>query len=402
MKNPELMNDNILKNVLIIHADGNTYNNPTLKSVVDSFIERGIEVHISYPKSLAPMPEVEGVTLHAINRYVLALKLFLYERPALNILALILARLEWAIFRCSRKKYDLMIGVDRLGLIEAYYKKNINKTPYVFMSFEIFFADENVGGYKTLEIKASKDIEFWTVQDYVRGDLLANENDLNKNRCMYIPVASSGEGHLSNIRLRDRLGIDLDKKVAIMMGGIYEWAMVIEIVKSVTSWPSDWVLILHDRYGNTKKSLVDLGLDINAINKKIFISEDAPDMVDDLGIVLSGINVGLAFYRPNFSSGYCGKNLQNLGFASGKIATYLRYGVPIIVNEIGLYAAAARINGFGLVVESPSVIHSVLDNISDSHFVSASQKYFLAELDFNNYKDGFMNRMEAIVSSSRH
>ena len=391
-----------LKKVLIIHTDGNTYNNPTLKAVVDLLLNRGIEVQISYPKSQAAMPSVKGVTLHPISGYVLALKLFLYERPALNLVMLMLARIEFTISKfLMKKKPDLIIAVDRFGLIDAYYKSCINKTPYIYMSFEIFFGDENKYGYKSLEVLASKKIQFWTVQDCVRGALQAEENGLNRNRCMYIPIGSSGGGGPSATRLRDRLGIEFGKKVAIMIGGIYDWTMVEEIIQSTSSWPSDWVLILHDRYGNTKKSLIDLGVNIESwANKNIFISEEAPDMVDDLGSVLSGISVGLAFYRPNYIGGYCGKNLQYLGFASGKISTYLRHGVPIIVNEIGLYADAARTHGFGIVVDRPSGIDDALHMITDGKFEIASRKYFHEKLDFNNYKDEFMQRLEGIVNST--
>ena len=47
---------NALKRVLIIHTDGNSFNNPSLKCIIDLLLEKGCEIDLRYPKSDAPMP----------------------------------------------------------------------------------------------------------------------------------------------------------------------------------------------------------------------------------------------------------------------------------------------------------------------------------------------------------
>ena len=118
------------------------------------------------------------------------------------------------------REYDLIIGVDRQGLIEASILSKLTKKPYIFISFEIMFESETSAKCKLLEIKASKAVSKWIVQDVVRADILANENQLQTFNRILLPLASAGSGVLNSDRLRDYLGIPENKKVAILIGSI--------------------------------------------------------------------------------------------------------------------------------------------------------------------------------------
>ena len=126
-------------------------------------------------------------------------------------------------------------------------------------------------------------------------------------------------------------------------------------------------------------------------------------MVDDMGNILAGVSVGLAFYKPeygrNYYGHYIGKNLEYLGLASGKISTYLRYGVPVIINEVGLYAEEARHFRFGCVVERPEQIKDRLDEISHEGYQQNAIDYFVKKLDFNIYRDKIWSHFEALAGS---
>jgi len=56
---------------------------------------------------------------------------------------------------------------------------------------------------------------------------------------------------------------------------------------------------------------------------------------------LEQFDIGIAFYKPIFNSSnfsfsphnkYLGLNIQNVGLASGKFSSYLRAGLPVLVN----------------------------------------------------------------------
>lgn len=383
-----------LKQVLIIHPEGNLLNNPSLKSIVDLLLDNGCEIDYRYQKSEAPISHREGIRLLPYGMMMKRLKPRLFNWICYWPLVFLLVLVDMFIYL---KKYDLIIGIDRDGLIEANVINKITGAPYIVVSFEIMFESETSARYKSLERKASKNVSAWLVQDDVRAEQLQKENALNPDNKILLPLASAGIGCLGTTRLRDSLGVPDDKKIAIYIGCVSNWSMIDQILKSVEDWPEDWVLIAHNRYGRTSEHLArELATQRHLIGRKIFVSDAATEKVDDMGSVLSGVAVGLAFYEPDLKDSYAGKNLQYLGLSSGKISTYLRYGIPVVMNEIGLFADEARLHRFGYVVEYPHQIRNYLNNCLDKKFRHNALDYFINKLDFNIYRDYIWQRFLSI------
>ncbi len=397
-----LSQQNSLKRVLIIHTEGNAFNNPSLKCIIDLLLGKGCEIDLRYSKSGASMLGYEGIRFLPFGRNLLRWKNLVFDRYCFRPLVFLSVLVEKFIYY---KKYDLIIGVDRHGLIEASVLNKITKTPYVYISFEIMFESETSARYKSLEREASKGVAAWLVQDDVRAGQLQRENLLNPLNKILLPLASAGIGVAKVDRLRDRLGIPNDKLVAIIIGSLDNWTMADRILKCIADWSDDWVLIVHARYGRTRELLAgELSAFTHLLDHKIFISDAATEMVDDMGSILTGVTVGLAFYKPEYGKSYyghyIGKNLEYLGLASGKISTYLRYGVPVILNEVGVYAKEARQFRFGCVVERTEQIKDCLDEISHDEYRHNAVDYFVKKLDFNIYRDKIWSRFEALVDKS--
>ena len=81
-----------------------------------------------------------------------------------------------------------------------------------------------------------------------------------------------------------------------------------------------------------------------------------------------------------------GDNLKYLGLASGKISTYLRYGVPPVINNIGQYSYLANTHQFGLVAEDADGIGALLESLIDPAWSVRALSYYKEYLDFNNYR----------------
>ena len=385
------------KRILIIHTDGNSFNNPSLKCVIDLLLAKGCKIDLRYPRSNAPMPAPRGVRLLPFGRILLHVKAGIFDRLASRRLAgcSVLAE-KLALYR----KYDLIIGVDRQGLIEAGILHKLTGTPYVFFSFEIMFESETSPRYKALEREAAAAVSMWLVQDEARARQLELENGLQPGNRFLLPLASSGPGTPSTRRLRDRLLVPEGMKVAIAIGTVGGWSMTGRILTSVAGWPQDWALIVHERYGRTRELLRgELAQVGHLVGRRIFLSDAAPEMVDDMGTVLAGVSAGLAFYEPDFKGLYSGKNLQHLGMASGKISTYLRYGVPVILNDIGLYPGEARRFGFGRVAQGPQQIAEHLEPCCDERCSSSAKRYFLEKLDFNVHAQGLWSRLRDAMAA---
>jgi hypothetical protein len=383
--------------VLIIHTDGNSFNNPTLKSVIDLLLGKGYEIDLRYPQTYAPMPPRPGVRLLPFGIHVWRLKVAVFDRLCWRPLAALCVMLERLLLY---RRYDLVIGVDRQGLIESGILHRGTGVPHAYLSFEIMFESETSARYKALERRAAKTVAFWTVQDEARARLLETENGLAPGARFLLPLASAGSGTQSADRLRDRLGVPRERKVAIALGSVAGWSMTGRILRSVARWPDAWVLILHERYGRARAALgEELARHEPLIGRRIFISESATEMVDELGSVLSGVDVGLAFYEPDFKTPYTGRNLQHLGMASGKVSTYLRYGIPVILNDIGLFPEEARRHGFGCVVAGPEEIGPRLAACGDAPHAASAKRYFTERLDFNLYSPALWSRLRECMAA---
>ena len=371
--------------VLIIHPEGNSFNNPSMKSLIDLLVDRNVLVAIYHERSIAPMPKYKGVQYISWGRLLGRLKNFFKNKFLLIYPLILISYIERLRFNRS---FDLIIGVDREGLIEAHIFSEIYKKPYVFISFEIMFGSETSRRFKEIERTVSKNVSHWFVQDNQRASILCVENGLNINDCTTIPLASKGGGAASTKRLRDNLGIPIFKKVAILMGSLSDWTMSIEIIKSVIQWPDDWCIIVHDRYGQTQQYIEKIDLNIiDLVGHKLFISNECSEHIDNMSYILSGIDLGFAFYNPNYLNRYTGLNLKNIGLASGKISTFLRHGIPVFMNDVGQYSDLASEFGFGLVLDSPDNISLSLSQFNHNDAARAAKKFFIENLDFSLYED---------------
>lgn len=141
------------KRVLIIHAEGNSFNNPSLKCIIDLLLEKGCQIDLRYKKSHASMPPVKGVRFIPFGPIIGLFKSIMYNRLCAGPLVILSVYFEYFFLY---KKYDLIIGVDRHGLIEASVLNTFSETPYVFISFEIMFERETSARYKSLDAQRQK------------------------------------------------------------------------------------------------------------------------------------------------------------------------------------------------------------------------------------------------------
>lgn len=182
------------------------------------------------------------------------------------------------------------------------------------------------------------------------------------------------------------------------MGSLYPWTLFKEVLNQAHQLPSDWVLVINERYGHTQQYFLEQKIDYDLLQKKVYLSQYPVEFVDEMGYILSGIDAGLAFYRPSYNDPSNGLNLFYLGLSSGKISTYLRYGVPIVINEIGLFADLTREHKFGVVIESPDKLPNALLDLDNMQNASHNaKKFFSDQLDFSLYQDEIKSVIDSLV-----
>jgi len=385
------MNNN---RILIIHREGNAFYNPSLHALITYLGEFGYYCDILAQKKNIVQTNLPDASWIFEKPLLRRLKAIAINVLCIGIITRFIVRYQWR--NSPKSRYSLIIGIDRQGLIEASYLSQIMQIPYHFISFEIMFEKETFKRFKHLEREASKHVTLWITQDEIRAEKLAQENHLDPLKVFYLPIASRGLGKIGHTRLRDNLLILKEKHVAIAIGSIEKWTMIDDILASLHLWPENWALIVHDRYGFTKKQIADLEKYNSLIGSRLFVSQSTAENIDDMGDILSGVSYGLAFYCTVEGHRYCGDNLKYLGRASGKIATFFRYGIPVIANDIGIMANDIKEYRLGHVVKAPSYIPELLKNTKHLDSIEHShncQKYFSSKMDFNLYAEQLVTKM---------
>src|SRR6202022_4721372 len=121
------------------------------------------------------------------------------------------------------------------------------------------------------------------------------------------------------------------------------------IVDSAGAWPEPWVLVIHTRYEAETSAYVD-DLRKRADPRRVWFSLK-PVPRQEYDPLIDGADIGLAFYVPSGDSSFTQSNVQTIGLSSGKLAYYLRAGLPVIVNRAASIADVVEASGCGIAVE---------------------------------------------------
>jgi hypothetical protein len=179
-------------------------------------------------------------------------------------------------------------------------------------------------------------------------------------------------------------------------GSLGGWTGIEDIVESATSWPRHWVLVIHTRYAAEGSAYVD-GLRARADPNRVFFSlRPVPRL--DYDELIDGADVGLAFYVATGDSSFTQRNVQTIGLSSGKLAYYLRAGLPVVINRAASIAELVESSGCGMAVDDASGIGPALDRIAGGfdEYSAAACAFFDTHLNFRNAFEKVLARVEAL------
>jgi hypothetical protein len=179
-------------------------------------------------------------------------------------------------------------------------------------------------------------------------------------------------------------------------GSLGDWTGIEDIVASATSWPTSWVLVIHTRYAADGSAYVD-DLRARADPRRVHFSL-RPVPRQDYDALIDGADVGLAFYVPTTGSSFTQSNVQTIGLSSGKLAYYLRAGLPVIVNRAASIADTVELSGCGVAVEDAGQIGRALAGIAAEYDTLSGHAcdFFAERLDFRRAFGEVIRRVDAL------
>ena len=299
----------------------------------------------------------------------------------------------------SGEDYACVIGVDPDGLALAHTLAHGAPIGYysleLLLSYEVSSAAEQQ--LKAQERALSRQAEFIVVQDEARGRLLAEDNGVAWERLVLVPNAPPGPARRRPSGYwHARFELPSDARVVVHSGSLGDWTGIEAIVDSAADWPAHWVLVVHTRYDAESSAYVD-DLRARADARRVWFSL-RPVPRQDYDPLIDGAEVGLAFYVSSGGSSFTQRNVQTIGLSSGKLAYYLRAGLPVIVNRAASIADLVESSGCGVAVDDAAGIGPALDRITSGYagFSAGACAFFEEHLDFRRAFGEVIQRVDAL------
>jgi hypothetical protein len=148
---------------------------------------------------------------------------------------------------------------------------------------------------------------------------------------------------------------------------------------------------------NLPKSLIHK---IGVNTKKIFWTNKSIENLEDLHLLTDSADLGVALYNYSEGNALTGRNIKYIGLASGKIAMYMSFGLPILTNVLtNEYAKLITKYKLGLVVNTIGEIPEVLSNFDNSiDYSDNCITFFEKELNLSNYQKIIIDTIDNSIS----
>lgn len=284
------------------------------------------------------------------------------------------------------RNFTCFIGADTLGMIAANWVGSSKKIPVVYYNLELLLTEEcrtiKDKIVKFFEKRASQKARWIIIQDQKRAEYLIEDNNLAKEKFIFIPTAMSNKTVSRNDFLRKKFRISHDKKIILYAGEMVPWSMGLEIAQAAQKWGDDLVLVLHSsRIHEEVKDYLHKIKSIIIKPGKVYFSE--PVKWGFLPKIIASADIGLAFYGDNREKiGH-----YEIGESSGKLASYLQVGLPVITCDSSSFKNIINKYQIGEYAHHVNQIENLAKKILKNYnfYHRNSRKCFKVKYDYANY-----------------
>jgi len=212
----------------------------------------------------------------------------------------------------------------------------------------------------------------WTVAlSAERADFIRRENQLPDSHPVFVvPNATAGPAsRQASTYFRDRLGLGADARILLHAGSLW-WSRAKELAAVANDWRGDdWTVVFQTRLRMGENGWHD--------SRRVhFAREVLPASMLDYAV--SSASIGLALYDDG------SVNNRLMGTASGKVALYLKNGLPVIATKAGGFDWLER-EGCGACVADVREIPAAAARIWASYDETAARAaaFYNRSLDFS-------------------
>jgi glycosyltransferase involved in cell wall biosynthesis len=279
------------------------------------------------------------------------------------------------------------------GLAIATCVGAVKTVPTIYWSLEIRFLSEFTDYFpilvKRFERLCHRHAAFTIIQDAERAESLVAENGVRNPQIVIVPNAPAGFPQIqSSNLLQRRLGLPMERRIILHIGMISPAVLSLEIATEATKWSDEFALVFHER---AKRTSADSYLTQvqQAGGGRVLLSLD-PVPYDELDALVMSGHIGLVFYRKDL-----GPNFSQVSGASGKLAHYLRCGLPVICIDFpGLMKVVDRYQ-CGICVGTPAEIESAVKTILGNYgfYRKNALQGYKEYYEFDSHFDQVVHRM---------
>ena len=293
------------------------------------------------------------------------------------------------------ERYDVYICFDPHGFVLC--REMFPSARPIYYSLEMYLLDDHYGlpyppETRVAERKHINDISALIIQSREKERIFRREYGLRDEIPAFIlPVTYDGpsSGSKSDY-LRTKYGIGKGKRIALHLGEIKWWYSCIEIAREFARL-KDWVLVFH---GYSEEDYLMRLKSVVAHNRieNVIISDRTHNSISSIDEIVRSCDVGIAWYND------ISTNFRTAGGSSGKIAAYLRYGLPVIATRYESTIDAIERPGCGVCVTGYDEIEGALNSIIEKYANLSSNA--LSEYDRNYNFAGYRTPLLEFVRST--
>ena len=295
-------------------------------------------------------------------------------------------------------KKSINIGVDTNGSISALIKSYIFRQKFIYLSLELNHPNRFIWFTKIINILerlAYRKSQCVIVQDEDRFNTLCEYNKYQHPKVFYLPNSPTSSTSLSKeVQLknyfREIFNLSEEKFYCIILqaGMIQDAVFSKELAQAFVSINKGYALIFHDR--EQRQSDDPYIKSLKQINSKNLFLSLKPLPYEKIERIYTSATIGLAFYR-NLDN-----NFSQISKASGKISHYLKYGVPLLVNNLESLSKLVEQYNVGIVIKDPLnslEIESAIEKILKDYSYYSKNATICFEEQFN-----FSKKIQPILS----